>query len=213
MLRYLATILTAAVFAALAMVTPIVPIAAATTAAAEDVVTEFHDRLIEVWQQSEVLTPQQRYERLEPAVTAAFDLTSMIRVASGAAWARATEAERDRLQESFTRFTVANYVDRFTGYAGQRFEVVAVKAGPRDLITVEARIVRPRHASVPLSYVLSTDGVRPQVVDVIFKGVSEVAVRRSDFRTVLRQGGPDGLAERLNEQATALLERATPGRT
>lgn len=213
MLRYLATILTAAAFAALAMVTTNVPVAAATTAAAEDVVTGFHDRLIEVWQQSEVLTPQRRYERLEPAVKAAFDLTSMIRVASGAAWARATEAERDRLQEAFSRFTVANYVDRFTGYAGQRFEVVAVKAGPRDLITVEARIVRPRHDSVPLSYVLSPGDDRPQVVDVIFKGVSEVAVRRSDFRTLLRQGGATGLAQRLDEQATELLENADPGRT
>lgn len=182
----------------------------AATGAAEDVVAAFHERLIEVWRQSDTLTPQQRYQRLEPAVRAAFDLESMIRVATGPAWAGADERQRADLQEAFTRFTVANYVDRFTGYSGQRFETVAVKAGPRDLVTVEARIVRPRHDSVPLSYVLSPGRNGPQVVDVIFKGVSEVAVRRSDYRSLLRQGGPALLSRRLNEQARTLLGGEIP---
>jgi phospholipid transport system substrate-binding protein len=71
---------------------------------------------------------------------------------------------------------------------------------------VETVIVKPSGEAVPVTYVVSSEAGTPQIVDVIFKGVSEMAVRRSDYRNILKRSGPRSLAQRLKQQADDLLQ-------
>jgi phospholipid transport system substrate-binding protein len=174
--------------------------------APQDVVAAMQSTLKEVWEQSDELSTGQRYQRLEPALRKAFNFGRMIEVAAGPAWARANPEEQAELQEAFVRYSVATYASRFSGYSGQRFEITEQRPAPRDLTTVETLIVKPDDEAVPITYVVSNETGTPQIVDVIFKGVSEMAVRRSDYRNILKQSGPRGLAQRLNQQANDLLQ-------
>lgn len=178
------------------------------TAAAEtprEVVAGVQSALLDVWERSDDLSAEQRYERLKPALEQAFDFGRMIEVAAGPAWGRATPQEQAQLKEAFTRYSVATYASRFSEYTGQRFDIADQRSGPRDLTLVDTTIVRPAGEAVPLTYVVRTEGDRPQIVDVIHKGVSEMAVRRSDYRSVLARSGPAELAQRLEQQAEDLL--------
>lgn len=178
------------------------------TAAAEtprEVVAAMQSALLDVWERSDDLSAEQRYERLKPALEQAFDFGRMIEVAAGPAWGRATPQEQAQLKEAFTRYSVATYASRFSEYTGQRFDITDQRSGPRDLTLVDTTIVRPAGEAVPLTYVVRTEGDRPQIVDVIHKGVSEMAVRRSDYRSVLARSGPGELAQRLEQQTEDLL--------
>lgn len=181
----------------------------ATANAAEtprDVVAALQGALLSVWEQADDLSAEQRYEKLEPALEQAFDFERMIEVATGPAWARATPAEQAQLKQAFTRYSVATYASRFSEYTGQRFDIVDQRTGPRNLTLVDTIIVRPAGESVPITYVVSTEANPPRIVDVIHKGVSEMAVRRSDYRSIVTRSGPQVLAQRLEQQAEDLLK-------
>jgi phospholipid transport system substrate-binding protein len=175
-------------------------------AAPQDVVAAMQSALMEVWEQSEELSAEQRYERLEPALREAFNFERMIEVAAGPAWARASPEEQAELREAFVRYSVATYASRFSEYSSQRFEITEQRPAPRDLTLVETLIVKPGGEPVPVTYVVGNEAGTPQIVDVIFKGVSEMAVRRSDYRNILKQSGPRALAQRLDQQADDLLQ-------
>jgi phospholipid transport system substrate-binding protein len=175
--------------------------------APQDVVAAMQSALMEVWEQSEQLSAEQRYERLEPVLREAFNFGRMIEVAAGPAWARASPEEQAELQEAFVRYSIATYASRFSDYSGQRFEITGQRPAPRDLTLVETLIVEPGGGEgIPVTYVVSRETGRPQIVDAIFKGVSEMAIRRSDYRDILKRSGPRALAERLKQQADNLLQ-------
>lgn len=191
---------------ALALSVALASPAAAAGEAPEEVVAGFHEVLLEVWQEADTLTPQERYDRLEPALTEAFDLPRMIRVASGPAWETASEEERQALEQAFRRYSVSTYASRFSEYTGQSLDITEEREGPRDFVLIEAEINKEGGDTVPITYVLSREDGDWQIVDIIFKGVSEMAVRRSDYRSILQEGGPQQLASRLNEQSETLLQ-------
>jgi phospholipid transport system substrate-binding protein len=174
--------------------------------APRDVVVAMQGALMSVWKQSEELSAEQRYKRLEPVLREAFNFGRMIEAAAGPAWAHASAEEQAELQEAFARYSVATYASRFSEYSGQQLEVKEQRPAPRDLTLVETVIVKPGGEEVPVTYVVSSEAGTPQIVDVIFKGVSEMAVRRSDYRNILKSSGPRALAQRLEQQANDLLQ-------
>jgi len=183
------------------------PAAPARAGQARDVVERFHAALLEVMQQAVSLDAPARYSRLAPRVEESFHLPLMIRIASGSHWDRAGEAERQRLVAAFTRMSVGTYAHRFDGFSGERFETDGESPGPGSTVLVRTRIVEPDGGSVALTYVLKQAGAEGfRIVDVLLaKGVSELAVRRSEYQTILAERGVAGLAAALDEKADALV--------
>ena len=65
---------------------------------------------------------------------------------------------------------------------------------------VRSRVVgRAGGAGTPIIYRMRQQDGRWQVLDVVSKGVSQVAVQRSDFAGAVSQGGLPGLTARLAE--------------
>jgi phospholipid transport system substrate-binding protein len=207
MLRMSCGLRRGAVFAAILVVLVAlgarVPDAAADTPT--DVVGRFQDAALSVWTDAESLSPSQRFQRLEEPVRAAFDLETMIRIATGAAWKSATPAEQQTLIDAFTRYSVASWASRFDSYNGQRFEMVGSRPGPSGRVIVETRIVPRSGDTVALDYVLDDASGSSRIVDVVAKGVSELAKLRSDYRSTLRNEGPAGLARAIDGLAASLL--------
>lgn len=174
------------------------------------VVEHFHDTLSDVMRHADQLGIDGRYERLRPAVEQAFDLQRMIRIASGTAWRDASEEERKALVEAFARMSAGTYASQFDGYSGESFEIDGVSDGPQGSRLVATRIVKGNGESVPITYVL-VQGEAPeewQIADVLLNNsVSELSVRRSEYRAIVRDGGIGQLVATLNEKADELLSR------
>lgn len=178
-----------------------------------DVVKTFQDGLMSVWQQARGLTFDERFRRLQPLVAAAFDLEQMIATASGGAWRSASPDEQARLVAAFKRFSVSTYAARFDNHTGQRMEIVSERRDRPDLALVDTRIVANGDKPVELTYVLNTASGPWRIVDVLLDGsVSDVAVRRAEYRRVLRQGGPAALAAELDRLSTSLAAEAAAKR-
>mgnify|MGYP001382716795 CR=1 FL=1 len=197
--RLLLTLAMAAV-----VVLPLRLAAAAETPAAT--VETLHQALLAVMREAAELSVEDRYARLAPTLTAAYDFQTMTRLAVGTAWTEASADQRAALTGAFGRLSIATYAKRFSGYSGQRFETVGEKPGPRGTTLVETRLVRPADPPVPLTYVLQKQDGGFRIIDVILEGaISELAVRRSEYAQVLRQGGVDALTRLLDGKADEML--------
>lgn len=170
------------------------------------VIQHFYDALLSTMKEAKRLSFEQRYQHLAPAITQAFNLPLMSRLAIGPGWAQLQPAQQQNLTEAFSRYTISIYANRFDDYNGERFDVDPNPATSPNGLVVKSWLVKADGEKVTLDYLMrqAPDGAW-QIIDVYLSGtISELATRRSEFVGVLQQQGADGLVK-LIEQRTAAL--------
>jgi phospholipid transport system substrate-binding protein len=177
---------------------------------AEAAIQAFNDRLLEVMKAGPKLGFKGRAEKLRPAVLAAYDMTAMTRATLGAAASKLSPEDWGRVAESYTRFSVAIYAAQFDEWNGERFEVGEARPSSQGAMMVPSRIIPKDGEPVAIDYLVREDQGRWKVIDVYFQGtVSQVAMRRSEFLSIFRAKGVQGLVETLDSQAAAQAETRT----
>jgi phospholipid transport system substrate-binding protein len=176
------------------------------TGSSRDVINQFHASLLAVMKQADKSGVKARYQILEPEIAKRFNLRLMIALATGKYWRSAGNDTREQLTNAFHRFSAANYASRFSSYSGQSFKTLGTSAGPRKTELVRTQITRPNESPVSLTYVTRMAGTGWRIVDVLLDdGISELAVRRSEYRLVLKAEGAAGLIRLLNQKTAKLL--------
>jgi len=181
--------------------------AAAAAAGARQIIDQFHQSLLSVMKMSEKAGAKARYKVLEPEIGKSFDLRLMIALSAGSYWRSAGDAARNQLTKAFHRFSAATYASRFSGYSGESFATLSATPGPRKTELVRTEIRRTDGPPVALTYVTRLVGAGWRIVDVLVDdGISEIAVRRSEYQTVLKSDGVDGLIRLLDKKSAELLK-------
>jgi phospholipid transport system substrate-binding protein len=194
-------------FAALLLITLMAVVRPATAGVSPQATVEaFHDALIEVMKQAESLSVKERYAKLEPAVTSAFNFPVMIRIIAGSRWKKNSAEDQAALTKAFERVSVGTYAFRFKGYSGQKFETLGIEPGPKGTTMVKTHIASPDDTPTKLHYIMRQFDKDWRIIDVLLDGgISELAVRASEYRSLLRSGGAEGLAAALNKKADQLV--------
>lgn len=170
------------------------------------VVTAFHETLLEVMKNAKILGIQGRYDKLDGRIKQTFHLGLMARIASGSYWRKASKTETENLVAAFSRLSISTYASQFDGYSGQSFETQGEKPGPQKTTLVKTQIIDPTSGPVDITYVTREIKGQWKVVDVLLdSSISELAVRRSEYRRILKTGGINGLIGALNTKADQLM--------
>lgn len=170
-----------------------------------DVVQTFYGTLLDVMKNAKSLKFDGRYQKLKPAIEKAFDLPLMTRLTVGPPWQNVPPEQKQRLVQAFEDFTVATYADRFDGYSGEKFVVDPQTHQTNSGTLVQTQLVKSDGEPVQLNYLMRQSGDAWKIIDVFLSGtVSELASRRSEFSSVLRRDGADGLVHLLEQRAAAL---------
>lgn len=179
---------------------------AATEESPSAVIDEFHQDLLMVMKEAKALGIQGRYDYLAGSMKQAFDMGRMARIAIGGFWRKASSEQRKTLIVAFTRMSVTIYADQFDSYSGQSFETIGERPGPQKTVLVDTRIIRPGEGPAKLIYVMKKVEGRWRIADVLLdNSISQLAVRRSEYRGVLKSRGVDGLITVLNDKADRLI--------
>lgn len=179
----------------------------ALSAEPSEVVDRFHEVLLSVMKTAGSTSVTARYKELKPEMEKAFNLPFMIRITVGSSWKRTSEQQKSELIEAFKRMSVGTYASRFNGYSGQIFKTLKVRTGPKGTRLVDTRIENPNDDSVTITYVMGKFGDKWKIIDVLLdRGISEMAVRVSEYRSILRSRGVRALARALSKKATNLLK-------
>jgi phospholipid transport system substrate-binding protein len=147
----------------------------------------------------------QRLTMLSPVIDQTFDLEAILRASIGSSWASLPADQQATLLKAFQRYTVASYVNSFDGFNGQRFLVNPETRIVGNDQVVKTQIIPTSGDSHELDYVMSEGKAGWRIIDVLADGaVSRVAVQRSDFRQLIRQGGATALSQSLEAKSANL---------
>lgn len=180
----------------------ITPATAAQQASPVTVVERLHDTLLKVMRNADRLGFQGRLRELQPALDAAYDFQQMSRIAAGSFWKQFSPQQQQEVAQAFGRMSTATYAARFDGYAGEEFVTTGTKEAPGGGTVVQTELTRQGKEPVKLDYLVKQTGQGWQIVDVFYMGgISEVANQRSQFLSVLKNGGYEQLVAALNQKA------------
>lgn len=162
------------------------------------VVKSLQDGMLDTIRNAAKTTPRARFERLRPAIGAAFDLAYMARLAYGAGWDGLSEAQRGDWTNAFGDYVAASYAARLDSLNATGFERDDTVAARGEEVVVTARMTITDGKPLPIDYVMRRAPQGWRIGDILANGsVSELA----QWRRSLRGLG----AEILRQRRDALL--------
>jgi phospholipid transport system substrate-binding protein len=176
------------------------------------VVDALHASLIDVMKHSKTLGYDGRFAQLDPVINTLFDIPFMAEKSVGRYWKTLNEQDQGRLLATFARFTVANYAGRFNDFSGQSFETFKQEPSKQGTVLVYSRLDTGKGEIVQLNYRLRPDNDKGwKIIDVLLNGtVSELALRRSEYCSLIQREGFAALMTALDERIANLASGKVP---
>jgi hypothetical protein len=140
-----------------------------------------------------------------------FNFQAMTASAVGRNWDKATPEQKTRLNEEFRTMLVRTYSSAIAAYSNQKFDFRPLRAKPTDTdVTVNVRVLQSGTQPVTIDYDMEKRPSGWKVWDVRVAGISLVANYRTEFDTLVRDSGIDGLLKAPAGEKP--LARAGPAR-
>lgn len=170
-------------------------------------VAAFETELLSIMKAGKSVPFVQQFDMLAPVVDRTFDLETILHNSVGLKWSGMSEKQRATLLATFRRYTIATWVANFNKWSGQQFKVSSDVRHVGNQVVVPTDLVPKDGSPVNLSYVMRQEGNAWKVVDVLAQGsISRVAVQRSDFRSLLANGGVSALVASLQRKISSLSD-------
>src|SRR6516165_8948911 len=193
-----------AIAVAIAVGVLVVPIRGHAQSTAVTHIQSYYQQLMPTIQQAGRLSVRERDRRFTPAITSAFDLPTMTRLAVGPTWQKFSPAQQASVRDAFARFIIADYAHQIKDYSGESF-VVDPQTTPESRgggEIVKTKLLQPSGRTVSINYLVR----RGRVIDVYLNGtISDLATRRDEFSSIIASGGADALVKRLQDRTLSLL--------
>lgn len=167
---------------------------------ARKVVERFQADLIEVMKNGKQLGYAGRYDKLDEPVSNSHDLTKIARIVVGKEWEKLSTEQQNKLVEVFSKLSVASYAHNFKDYSGEKFTFDSEEETARGGVVVHSRLSIPDDKPVKFDYMLKEKGDSWRIINIIANGVSDLALKRSEYTTILQREGFDALIAKINEK-------------
>jgi phospholipid transport system substrate-binding protein len=164
------------------------------------------DALLQAMKRGPALDFAARVKALEPEVSRDYDMPLMTRLVVGPPWRSMSPDEQQGLVAAFSEYSIAVYANRFKNFSGERFVVDPATAKlPSGDVIVHTKLLPHDGDPVELDYLMRSEPDGWRIIDVLLSGtISQMAERRSEYSSALRDGGAAALI-RLLRQKTAQL--------
>lgn len=156
--------------------------------------------LLSVMKDADTLGYLGRYQRLASEVRATHDLHSIARIVIGRYWRRFSREQKTQFVDTFGELSIATYAHKFDGYNGEVFEVISEENIERGDKIVRTVLKKTDGEEVKFDYHLRQRENKWKILNIIADGVSDLALKRSEYTGVLKREGFDALMRKLQEK-------------
>ncbi|MDQ3185695.1 MAG: HpnM family protein [Pseudomonadota bacterium] len=172
----------------------------------KQVVDRLQESLIKAMHEGRKLGYRGRFELLAPAVDQTHDLDFIARTTLGANWTQLDAGQQHTFTDIFRKLSIGTYAGWFKKHDGERFEFLEQQSMPRNQVMVRSRLVPLKGEPVRFDYILrqGKDGWR--IVNVLADGVSDLALKRVEYRAILQRDGFPTLIDMLKKKITLTEE-------
>ncbi|MDD2658252.1 MAG: ABC transporter substrate-binding protein [Methylococcales bacterium] len=169
-------------------------------ATAKQVVEKFQAELIDVMKNGKQLGFAGRYDKLYDSVSNSHDLTKIARIVVGKEWEKLSDTQQQKLVDIFIRLSVASYAHNFKDYSGESFVFDSEEETTRGGVVIHSHLIIPDDKPVKFDYMLKEKGNSWRIINIIANGVSDLALKRSEYTSILQREGFDALIAKINEK-------------
>lgn len=146
-----------------------------------------------------------RYDQLADIVAQTHDLEYIGQLTVRRQWRNWSQQQRDTFSNHFAQLSVMTYAVRFANVAEHSFNILGARSAGDTRLQVNTTISRADGSTVPLDFVLQqSDHSDWQIANVVADGVSDLALKRAEYRAVFDDDGFDGLIRELERQTREL---------
>jgi phospholipid transport system substrate-binding protein len=165
------------------------------------VVTELQESIMAIMKEGRDLGYAGRYQTISPTIKKTHDLDKIARLVAGRHWKGLDASQKSTFVETFRNLSISVYAGRFKDYSGEQFKVLSeqpLKRGNRKLVT--SRFVKADGEKITFTYILHNVHDEWKIISVSVNGVSDLALKRTEYGGILRTDGFPTLIERLETQ-------------
>ena len=142
------------------------------------------------------ISDQERAHNFQRILETSFDVNAIGKFVLGRYWNQASDAEKQKFLTLFKATTVANYATRFKDYTSEKFEIIGSRPESDGGVTVLSRIVRTKGPAISIDWKIFETKGEMRIYDLILEGISMGITQRSEYASVIQQGG--GKLQALN---------------
>ncbi|MCB1984761.1 MAG: ABC transporter substrate-binding protein [Burkholderiales bacterium] len=166
-------------------------------------VYDLQQSLIQVMREGEQLGFSGRVEFLSPVVNRTHDIELIIKTILGATlWHELDPEQQNLIIETFRQLSIATYAGQFKQYGGEQFKFIEQRDLPREQKLVRSQLIKGDGGTVNFDYVLHKLEEQWLIINILFDGVSDLAIKRSEYRSIMQREGFQSLIDMLKIKIT-----------
>ena len=169
-------------------------------------VNSLHRTLLKGMREGDKIGFQGRFKLLAPVINRTHDLGFIAHTILGKLWTKLDREQQHIFIRTFRKLSISTYAGWFKNYEGERFEFIEQKTIPRNQILVRSRLIKANGDTVSLDYILRQGKEGWHIINILADGVSDLALKRVEYRSILRQKGFTVFIDMLKEKI-ALAEK------
>ena len=152
-------------------------------------VNSLHSSLLKGMQGGDKLGFQGRFKLLAPIVERSLDLDFIAKTALGKLWTKLNREQQQIFISHFHKLSISTYAGWFKEYDGERFKYIDQKTMPRNYVLVRSQFIKSNGDTVSFDYLLRQDKKNWRIINILADGVSDLALKRVEYRSVLGKKG------------------------
>lgn len=166
---------------------------------AQATVYDLQQSLLQAMRTGEQMAYSERVDFLTDVVDRTHDIDLIIKTILGATlWHTMGAAQQELIVETFRKLSIATYAGQFDQYNGEQFKFIEQRDLPRGQQLIRSQLIKGDGDTVNFDYVLHRPSEHWLIINILFDGVSDLAIKRSEYRSIMQRDGFEALIDMLN---------------
>jgi phospholipid transport system substrate-binding protein len=137
----------------------------------------------------------------EEKIVPNFNFDHVCKLVLGKNFSKATKDQQEAFEREFRTLLIRTYASALSKYRNQTIEYKPLREAIDDKqVVIKTFILQPGGQPLGVDYSVEQVGDAWKVYDITIEGVSLVTNYRGQFGTEIRQGGMDGLIQRIADK-------------
>lgn len=161
------------------------------------VIERFNGALLESMRRADALGLSGRFKYLKPVIEKSFAIPLITKISVGKYWRKLNAQQQRELIHDYLEWSTANYARQFDSFSGERFQFISASNSDLKTVAVISQLIKPDGEKIDFHYILRRLEGQWQIIDIQISGVSQLALTRSQFVSVIESDGFEALINLL----------------
>ena len=162
-------------------------------------VDHLNQELIALMRGGKQLGYEGRLKKIDPTVRQSFMFEAVAQIALGTHWKKLDEAQKLEFMDKYRELSSSTYASQFKEYDGENFEFESGQELKPGRVVLRYNLTAPKEKHT-FEYHVSQFNGDWRVVNIVVDGISDLALRKAQYTSVIDREGFEALIAKLVEK-------------